>query len=256
MSESEIIEPQEKLPERKPTAFSRLSGIVLMVAILGVAGILSALTAMRIAIRGREVVVPSLVGKTEGEAQKVLAANGLVLKVSTKRFSSNIAEGSVIEQIPASGTRLKTSRSVKVLVSLGDRKFAVPNLIGTSLRAAQLTLGQRRLLLGDTLYAHTPEGDPSTVAYQSPSAGTQEGSDPSVHILISLGPADEFYIMPDLIGQSAETVASRARNEGFRIGKVNYRKYPGLGPGVVIQQKPQAGYRLSKSDTILMDVSQ
>jgi beta-lactam-binding protein with PASTA domain len=37
---------------------------------------------------------------------------------------------------------------------------------------------------------------------------------------------------------------------------VNYRKYPGVESGVVIQQKPQAGYRLSKSDLILLDVSQ
>ena len=50
--------------------FSRWSSIALMVAILSVAGILSALTAMRFAIRGREVMVPSLVGKTEAEAQR------------------------------------------------------------------------------------------------------------------------------------------------------------------------------------------
>ena len=62
--------------------------------------------------------------------------------------------------------------------------------------------------------------------------------------------------MPDLIGQPAELVASRARVEGFRIGKMNFHKYPGVEPGVVIQQKPQAGYRLSKTDTILLDVSQ
>jgi beta-lactam-binding protein with PASTA domain len=62
--------------------------------------------------------------------------------------------------------------------------------------------------------------------------------------------------MPDLIGQPAELVASRARNEGFRIGKLNYRNYPGVEPGVVIQQTPQAGHRISRSDIILLDVSQ
>jgi beta-lactam-binding protein with PASTA domain len=59
--------------------------------------------------------------------------------VSSKRFSSE-PEGQILEQNPPTGTRLKTNRSVKVLLSLGDRKFAVPNLLGTSLRAAQLTL--------------------------------------------------------------------------------------------------------------------
>src|SRR5215467_7774494 len=150
-TETDLIEPT-------PATFSSW-GVVLMVSILIVAAILSALTAMRFAIRGREVVVPPLVGKTQAETQKLLEDRGLQLKVSSKRFSADIAEGHVVDQIPASGTHLKTNRSVKVLVSLGDRKYAVPNLVGTSLRAAQLTLSQRRLALGNTLYAHTPDGE-------------------------------------------------------------------------------------------------
>ena len=34
----------------------------------------------------------------------------------------------MLEQIPSSGTRLKADRTVKVLVSLGEQRFAVPNL--------------------------------------------------------------------------------------------------------------------------------
>ena len=248
----EVIEPE---PNREGQ-FSRWSGIILMVAILCIAGILSALTAMRFAIRGREVAVPSLIGKNQEEAAQILSGSGLLLKVSSKRFSSQVPEGRVLEQNPPTGTRLKTNRTVKVLLSLGERRFAVPNLLGTSLRAAQLTLTQRRLALGNTLYAHTPDSDPQTVAYQTPPPGTLEGTDPSVNILVSLGPTAEYFIMPDLIGKPAELVASRARTEGFRLGKMNYKKYPGVEPGVVIQQKPQAGYRLSKGEVILLDVSQ
>lgn len=240
----------------QPSQFSRWSGIVLMVAILVVAGIVSALTAMRFAIRGREVVVPSLAGKTKEEADDLLKSAGLRLKVSSSQFNPQVPEGHVLDQIPPSGTRLKTDRTVKILLSLGDRKFAVPNLLGTSLRAAQLTLTQRRLKLGNTVYSHMPEGEASTVIYQSPAAGTQEGSDPAVDILISLGPPAQYFIMPDLIGRPAELVAARARAEGFRLGKMTYRKYPGVESGVVIQQKPQAGYRLTKSDIILLEVSQ
>ena len=227
-----------------------------MVAILAVAGVVSALTAMRFAIRGREVEVPQLTGKTKDEAEELLRSRRLKLKVSASRFSTDVAEGKVLQQIPPSGTRLKVDRTVKVLLSLGQQRFAVPNLTGTSVRAAQLTLAQRHLRLGNTLFAHTAEGDPSTVVYQSPKPGTQESSDPSVNVLISLGPPAEYFIMPDLIGKPAELVGSRARNEGFHVGKMNYRRYPGVESGIVIQQKPQAGYRLSKSDIILLDVSQ
>src|SRR5579872_4105861 len=108
----------EDMVETRQSTFSAW-GLVLMVSILIVAAILSALTAMRFAIRGREVVVPPLVGKTQAEAQKMLEDNGLLLKISSKRFSSEIPEGHIVDQIPPSGTHLKSNRSVKVLVSLG-----------------------------------------------------------------------------------------------------------------------------------------
>jgi serine/threonine-protein kinase len=255
-----IVEHESEATESRPkkeSQFSRWSGITLMVAILIVASIVSALTAMRFAIRGREVTVPSVIGKTQAEAQELVQNSGLQFRVTSTRFSSEVPEGQVLQQDPATGTRLKANRTVKVLVSLGDRRFAVPNLLGTSLRAAQLTLSNRNLSLGNTLYSHTYGGEEaSTVVYQSPSPGTQEGSDPSVDILISLGPPAQYYIMPDLIGKPAELIASRARTEGFRLGKMNYRKYPGVEPGVVIQQKPQAGYRLTKDEVLFLDVSQ
>src|SRR5262247_2785694 len=87
--------------------FSRWSSIILMVAILAVAGVVSALTSMRFAIRGREVEVPQLAGKTKEEAEEMLRGRGLKLKVSSSRFSSETAEGRVLEQIPPYGTRLK-----------------------------------------------------------------------------------------------------------------------------------------------------
>lgn len=254
-----MSEPEMDLDEREPkpqSQFSRWSSIVLMVAILAVAGVVSALTAMRFAIQGREVEVPDLAGKTEQEARDLLGGKGLRLKVSSSIFSPEVPEGRVLRQDPTTGTRLKVDRTVKVLLSLGEQQYAVPNLVGTSLRAAQLTLAQRRLKLGNTLYTHVSEGDPSTVVYQTPKPGSQEATDPSVNIVISLGPAAEYFIMPDVIGKPAELVASRARSEGFKIGKLNYMKYPGVEAGVVIQQKPQAGYRLTKSDIILLDVSQ
>ena len=67
--------------------WARLPGVVLMVLVLVVAGLLSALTAMRIVIRGREVEVPELAGMTEPEAAGILASHGLEMKLASRRFS-------------------------------------------------------------------------------------------------------------------------------------------------------------------------
>src|SRR2546427_10879513 len=87
--------------EQNPVSrFSRWSGIVLRAAILAVAGIVSALTAMRFAIRGREVEVPPLAGKTADQAKEILTRSGLVLKPASSRFSSAVPEGHILDQIP------------------------------------------------------------------------------------------------------------------------------------------------------------
>src|SRR6187399_2031317 len=138
---------------------SRVVSIALMVAILIVAAIFSAMTAMRVAIRGREVVVQDLTGKTEAEAKLILEKSGLTLRVSQTRFTPGVPEGRIVEQNPLKGTSLKTGRSVKVLVSRGERKYPVPNVLGGSERAAQLTLAESKLTLGITYHVNTNEGE-------------------------------------------------------------------------------------------------
>ncbi|HEX4998557.1 MAG TPA: PASTA domain-containing protein [Terriglobia bacterium] len=254
--QGQAAQPAEEPQIPRESALSRFSGIALMVMILVVAGILSALTAMRFAIRGREVVTPSLIGKTPEDAQRRLAEEGLLIKVApSKRFSPDVPEGHIMDQNPPEGTRVKTGRSIKVLISNGDRKYEVPDLVGSSLRTAQLALSQRHLTLGNVTSAYM-SGEGPTVVDQYPPSGRLEGSEPTVDVLISLGQPTEDFIMPNLIGQRADQVLFAARREGFHVGPLNRRKSPGVEPGMVIQQTPQAGYRISQTQTIMLDVSQ
>jgi serine/threonine-protein kinase len=244
------------MAEQTREKISRISSLILMIAILVVAGGASAITAMRLAIRGTEVTVPELTGLTEEEARKVLGETQLLLRVSSKRFSQTVPAGKILEQNPPQGTRLKTDRSVRVLISAGDRKYPVPNLVGASVRAARITLEQRNFSLGNASMTHTASGEPATVQQQFPHSNSQNVADPRVDGLVSLGPPEQSYVMPDLVGKSLEFVSSRARAEGFQIGKPSLRKYAGVEPGIVMQQKPQAGHRLSKQDAIELEVSQ
>ena len=62
--------------------------------------------------------------------------------------------------------------------------------------------------------------------------------------------------MPDLVGRRWEQVSARIKSQGFQLGSPTYKKYLAVSPGVVTQQTPQAGKRLSKNDLILLEVSQ
>jgi hypothetical protein len=64
-----------------------LGRISLLVFILASAAFLSAITAMRIAIHGRETTMPNLVGMNVGQANSVLRSRGRVLKVEDHNYS-------------------------------------------------------------------------------------------------------------------------------------------------------------------------
>src|SRR6476619_6039547 len=84
--------------------------------------VLFAAAAMRIALRTREVVVPTLVGKTVNEASAVLLVAGLNLKVEEgRRCDANAPAGQVVAQEPQPGIRTRRERSVKAWVSAGPR---------------------------------------------------------------------------------------------------------------------------------------
>src|SRR5260221_11194336 len=59
-----------------------LARMILLVFILAAAAFLSAITAMRVAIHGREVSMPNLVGKNVSEAGSMLSSRGLGLRVA------------------------------------------------------------------------------------------------------------------------------------------------------------------------------
>ena len=77
-----------------------------MALVLVVAGILSAMTAMRFVIRGQEVEVPELAGMAEEDAADILREHGLVLELDSSRFNSTVPEGLILDQNPRAGTRV------------------------------------------------------------------------------------------------------------------------------------------------------
>ena len=74
----------------------------LLVFILAAAAFLSAITAMRIAIHGREVNMPNLVGKNVSEAGQVLRSRGLGLRVADHVYS-DVPINVVVRQTPPPG---------------------------------------------------------------------------------------------------------------------------------------------------------
>ena len=110
-----------------------------LIFILASAAFLSAITAMRIAIHGREVAMPNLVGRNVGEASQALRAKGLILNVADRVYS-DLPINQVVRQTPSPGMQMKVSQQAHVVLSLGQRQLEIPPLEGNSLRVSRIQL--------------------------------------------------------------------------------------------------------------------
>lgn len=222
-------------------------------ALFLVAG-LSALGTMRVVMSSEEVVVPSVVAKSIPEAGALAARHGLSLRVEGRRNDAKIPADHVAAQEPAAGANLKSHRSIRVWASAGPRRVAVPALEGGSVRTARLSLDQGQVPLLRVVEVDDPEAE-GTVLQQHPPAGEADGAVEGVSLLASRGPVGADYLMPDLIGRSADAVLDRLRTAGLKVSEVRYRAYPGVAPGIVLRQLPPAGHRVNARSQVSLDIS-
>lgn len=209
---------------------------------------------MRLALKAREVVVPSLTGRTVNEATALLTEAGLNLKVEEgRRLDPKVPAGQIMTQDPAGGIRTRRERSVKVWVSAGPRSTTVPALGGESERTARLRLQQDGLALTSVAEIRSAEFPDGTVIGQSP---PPNASGSEVAILINRAERGARYVMPDLIGVNGDRAAALMRNRGFRTSIVSDHPYPGVPTGIVLRQNPQPGFQIAPNEPISLEVSQ
>jgi eukaryotic-like serine/threonine-protein kinase len=215
--------------------------------------IVFAAASMRIALRSRDAIVPSLSGKTVNDASAVLTSSGLNLKVEeARRPDPVVPAGRIITQDPAAGTRTRRQRSVKVWVSAGPRVTQVPLLVGESERTAQLRAQQDGLTLLPEAEIRSADYPVGAVIAQNP---PQKTNGDQVALLVNRGERSTTYVMPDLIGVNGDRAADVLRSSGFRVSVVGDHPYPGVPAGIVLRQSPQGGYQVSPGDAISLEVS-
>jgi beta-lactam-binding protein with PASTA domain len=229
-----------------------LSRMSLLVFILASAAFLSAITAMRIAIHGREVAMPNLVGKNVAEANQLLTKSGLVLRVADRVYSE-LPINVVVRQTPTSGLLMKVSQQAHVVLSLGQRQLTIPPLEGNTLRVSRIELLRSGLQIGEVSNIVMPDKAPDIVVIQNPKPGVGAAT-PRVDVLVSQGDREKAYVMPHLIGLSEGDAQHRLDLAGLRR-KTNYVSAPQWPRGAVIDQSPAGGSRIVAAATAELTIA-
>jgi len=178
----------------------------------------SAFIAMRLAIHGREAVVPPLTGLSLSEAATAASHTGLHMTVENRFYSANVPAGHVIAQDPPPGFHVRREWPVRITESLGTPQVAIPNLLGQSERAALINIRQLGLEPGAVIHLPAP-GEEDVVIAQTPSPDSGEVTSPRISLVVSDPEpgATAAYVMPSLVGLSYDVAAGRAQAAGLHL---------------------------------------
>jgi serine/threonine-protein kinase len=227
--------------------------ILMLVTALAATFVLFFAASMRLALKAREVQVPSLVNRTANEATAIASDLGLTLRVDeSRRADAKIGAGRILAQEPAPGSIARRQRSIKVWISAGPRASTVPLLTGETERTAQLRLAQDGLALTGIAEIRSPRYAADIVVAQQPPA---KSAGAAVALLVNRGQRGATYVMPDLIGVNGDRAAEILRARGFRVAVVGSMPYPGIAAGIVLRQSPQAGFQIAPGEPISIEVS-
>lgn len=242
---------------------------VLLALILLVVALVSALTAMRFAIHGREVAVPDLFGKTPQEARRLAELDGFQFEVERQYYSPQVPEGRILSQLPAPGTKVRRGWQIRVAQSLGPQRVVIPNVFGESERAAEINILRRGLNLGAIATIEMPDTPANQVIAQSPSASASSISAPRISMLVAQPTPPQAFLMPSFIGQTVSNATVALKDAGFQAGNVTTATpqagaspgpqplTPGLQPSpasVIVSQNPAAGTKVFAGSTVSFEV--
>lgn len=193
---------------------------VLLALILLVVALVSALTAMRLAIHGREVAVPDLVGKTPAEARRIAELNGFQFEVERQYYSPKIPAGRVLSQLPTAGTQIRRGWQIRVAESLGPQRVEIPNVVGESERAAEINILRRGLDVGAVAQVPLAGVPADQVIAQSPSPSASSISAPKISLLSAQPPEPQAFVMPSFVGQTVSAATAALKDAGLRVGQI------------------------------------
>jgi beta-lactam-binding protein with PASTA domain len=264
---------QQKLQARgfkvevKRVASTKPKGIVLdQDPAAGVTALRGTTVTVSISSGAKPVVVPRVVGQTQGDAVQALTALGL--KPVLQNVPSDKPAGTVVGQKPPAGKEVDKGAEVTVNVSTGSGPATTTTTTtatttttstttttpGTTTTAAPVrvprvvalaqTPALRRLnvlgLLPTVVYVRSSQ-PANRVVSQSPAPGTSLRPGARVRVNVSAGPNPQpNTAVPNVVGQDQSTAAQTLRDAGFKVAVLNRPTADQSKDGLVVEQQPRA----------------
>ena len=192
---------------------------------------------------GQSIEVPNFKGMTMDEISAMDGSGRFDFVVVDSVYDLARKPGSVISQLPYSGSHVKKGRSVYLtLVASEPESTKLPNLVDMTARQATALLETYGLKVGKIKYV--PDVGQTVLKASikgkelSWGASLPKGS--KIDLVIGRGGKGEKVIIPDLIGKSRDEARNIVTSLGLNIGAEIFKSKRDTLKVKVVKQKPSA----------------
>ena len=203
-----------------------------------------------------EVQMPEVVGMSREEAQKEIENAKLVFEIEKEEYNRDVPEGFVISQDPAYMERfnnVKEGSTVKVIISKGQEKATVPNVLGKEKEEAI------RMIEDSKLKAEIIEETSKTVKEgfvisQETKAEEEAFAGDTIKVHVSTGTGIKQVEMVNLFREKEAEAKKRLTDLGLKV-QVEEGKDESEENGIVLKQSVESGTMIDEGTTIKITVN-
>ncbi len=252
MSQDEKPSEEKRRGTARRVWLQRAALIALVLSTLSASFALGAWFMLSRSVRVADLVVPDLFDLDRLEASRVLRDLGLDPQVGGQRADPVKPEGRVLEQFPPAGAKTRPGRPVRLILSSGPSTIQIPELVGSSLRRAQIALRKAGLTVASSAAAPHGSVGVGRVIAQHPRAGQEGYPGEGASLLFSSGPEAAAYVMPSVIGWPSDRARRALENAGFSRVRVSTPGASGPSAATIVTQSPRPGHRVTLDSSVVL----
>ena len=201
---------------------------------------------------GARVTVPSMVGGTITDADRLLKPVGLTSEVTKQEFSEDVAKGVIISTDPAAGDKVKEASVVHLTLSKGPERYIIPSVSQLTAEAATKLLTSIPIatpVVDEVFNDKIPKG---YVIGTDPASGTQVKRGAGIRLIVSKG--IEQIALVNFSNKSGEEAINTLTDAGFKVSpKYVYSETVPLG--AVVSQSPSEAKDYPKGTAVSLIIS-
>ncbi|GAB3237837.1 hypothetical protein GCM10027346_29860 [Hymenobacter seoulensis] len=195
---------------------------------------------------GETIVVPKVTGMNQTDLEDYLDERNLAHFVDDSTYRPDIRPGTVLNQEPKAGEKVKEGRKIYITVAMKNPPvIKMPKLTDGSLKNAQMILKSYDLIVGQIKLVPNIQKDAvlrQFVGGKEITPGAPIAKNTRVDLEVGDGLGNQEFPVPNLVNMPADEAFTLLAGQGLMVGEKFYQPaQDGETEGSIVKQRPVSG---------------